>query len=111
MDPYQIGQRIREFRVHCHYTQAALAEAADLSVPYLSHIERGVKRASLESLLQIAAALHVPVGLLLGEEPQAGEAGVLIPEVCALLNDCSSAERQVILETSKALKRALREQF
>jgi len=107
VDLYRVGQRIRALRLNQKYTQAALAEAADLSVPYLSHVERGTKKISLQALLRIAAALHVTADqLLLGV--QANDKSVYIPQVCELLDDCSPSEFYVILETSKAVKHALR---
>ena len=56
MDLYQVGRKIRAFRLEQGLTQEALAEAADLSSTYVSHVERGRKKASLESLIRIAAA-------------------------------------------------------
>ena len=41
LDYHQIGGRVREIRIKNGMTQEQLAEAANLSVPYISHIERG----------------------------------------------------------------------
>lgn len=41
----RIGQRIRVIRRARKMTQAELAECANLSVPYVSHIENGIKQA------------------------------------------------------------------
>lgn len=43
---WRIGQRIRVIRKARKLTQAALTEHANLSVPYISHIENGIKQAS-----------------------------------------------------------------
>ena len=59
MDYQQIGRQIRGARLRRKMTQAQLAEAADLSVPYISHVERGKKRVSLDALLRISQALDV----------------------------------------------------
>lgn len=58
-NPIKILRKYREM------TQADLAEAADLSRPYLTEIERGVKRGSVDALKALAEALEVPVGLLM----------------------------------------------
>lgn len=108
MDVFGVGQRVRSIRLKRGFTQEMLAEAAELSAPYVSHIERGAKKASLESLVRIAAALGVTVDHLLAEV-QTTEADALVPEVCELLQDCSVSERQVIFEASKAIKQALRD--
>ena len=88
-------------------TQEQLAEAACLSVPYISHIERGVKRPSLETLVRVAGALHVTADCLLsGIQPE--DRSAFLTDVQELLDDCSLQERQVMLEGVWALKRALR---
>lgn len=89
-------------------TQEQLAEAADLSVPYISHIERGCKRASLEALVRVAGALGVTVdGLLSGVQP--ADRAAFLPDVEELLDDCSLRERRMLLEVVSAVKRVLRE--
>ena len=65
IDYHIIGAKIRELRLERNMTQAALAEAADLSIPYLSHIERAMKKPSLKSLVQISNALGVTLDCLL----------------------------------------------
>ena len=42
----EIGRRIRKLREERHLTQEALSENAGVSVPYVSHIERGIKTPS-----------------------------------------------------------------
>lgn len=52
-----------------HYrglTQQALAEAAGLSRPYLTEIEKGTKAGSIKALKAIASVLNVRIGLLTG---------------------------------------------
>ena len=110
MDIHKVGQRIRALRLEQGLTQEALAEAAELSVPYLSHIERGAKKASLEALIQIAIALQVTVDRLLAGIQETDQQA-FVPEVCELLQDCSVPERHVIFETSKALKQAMRDRI
>ena len=74
MDLHKVGLQIRALRI-CHgLTQADLAEAAGLSVPYISHIERGRKTVSLGSLLRIADALNVNINQLLIDLHQTSEA-------------------------------------
>ena len=108
MDLYQVGRKIRAFRLEQGLIQEALAEAADLSSTYVSHVERGRKKASLESLIRIAAALHITVDRLL-VQVQESDTSAYIPEVCDLLRDCSAAERHVIFQISQAAKQALRD--
>lgn len=63
----RIGQRIRVIRRARKMTQAELAECANLSVPYVSHIENGIKQASLQAVVNIAEALECTADKLLYE--------------------------------------------
>ena len=67
MDYAALGERVRSFRQHLHLTQEQLAEKAEISVSFLGHIERGTRIASLETLLQLCAALTVTPNDLLGD--------------------------------------------
>lgn len=103
-----IGRRVRNFRRMHEMTQENLAEAAGLSVPYVSHIERGARKASISTLIKIASALNVTVdALLLGWQPN--EAVTLDSDVKSLLGDCSPREREVLLKIATAAKQILRD--
>ena len=56
-----LGKRIREIREKVGVTQEKLAFKAKISPSFLSHVERGTKKASLETMRRIAGALEVPV--------------------------------------------------
>jgi transcriptional regulator with XRE-family HTH domain len=57
----RIGSRIRELREKQHITSEQLAYENDLSKGYLSQIENGKKRASLDVLEKLADALDVHI--------------------------------------------------
>lgn len=59
-----LGTNIRAFRKALGWSQATLAEKADISVPYMTMIELGQRSASLEVIQLIAQALSVPVSVL-----------------------------------------------
>ena len=54
-----LGEYLREQRNHAQLSIRQLAEAAGVSNPYLSQIERGLRRPSAEILQQIAKALRI----------------------------------------------------
>lgn len=56
-----LGARIKELRKHRSLTQEQLAEQVDLATRYISLIEVGRSSPSLESLENIARALHVEI--------------------------------------------------
>ena len=108
LDFQLIGRRVRDFRMDCGLTQEKLAEAAELSVPYVSHIERGKQKPRISNFIRLASALGITVDtLLLGWQP--AEAAAIDPDVKALLEDCSPRERQVILKIAAATKQILRD--
>ena len=65
MDYTALGKEIRELRRKRGLTQEKLAELADVSVPYISHLERGTKKPSLAVLIRLAEGLDVTVDRLL----------------------------------------------
>jgi len=55
----QLGAYIREQRESAQYSLRQLAQAAGVSNPYLSQIERGLRKPSAEILQQLAKALKI----------------------------------------------------
>jgi len=55
----ELGEFIREQRHVGHISLRKLSELAGISNPYLSQIERGLRKPSAEILMQIAKALHI----------------------------------------------------
>jgi transcriptional regulator with XRE-family HTH domain len=89
-----IGEYIREQREQARISMRQLAQAAGVSNPYLSQIERGLRKPSADILQQIAKglrisaeALYVQAGIL---EDRPADSGVR----SALLADPELSERQ-----------------
>ena len=60
-----LGRRVRQQRILAQLTQEKLAEQAGISLSFLGHIERGTRKASLETLVALSNALGVGVDYLL----------------------------------------------
>src|SRR4051812_48743900 len=54
-----LGEYLREQRRNAQYSLRQLADAAGVSNPYLSQIERGLRKPSADILQQIARALRI----------------------------------------------------
>jgi len=67
MDYVELGKRIRVERGARKWTQARLAHEVSLSVSFLGHIERGTRKASMETVVGIANALQVSLESLLAD--------------------------------------------
>ena len=106
IDNVEIGKRVRALRLSCGYTQEALAEEVGISPTFISHIERGTKHASLSVIVSLSFALETTIDYIL-YGPRDLSDSLFGSELGLLLQDCSPAERHIIIETSKALKQAL----
>jgi transcriptional regulator with XRE-family HTH domain len=62
--PHNIGDFIRDLRRNAQISLRQLAEQAGVSNPYLSQIERGLRKPSAEVLQQLASALRVSTPLM-----------------------------------------------
>jgi transcriptional regulator with XRE-family HTH domain len=90
-----LGDYLREQRVTARLSLRQLAEQAGVSNPYLSQIERGLRRPSAEVLQQLAKALRISA------EQLYLRAGIVSPDEglggsveLAVLGDQSLSERQ-----------------
>lgn len=108
IDYKEVGNRIRDRRVAMGLSQEALAERADLSPPYISHIERTAKKPSLTALIRLSAALGVTVDYLLAGSQPADQTAYMA-DVQTLLGACSLTERQIVLQVALATRAALRQ--
>jgi len=102
-----IGDYIREQREQAKISMRQLAQTAGVSNPYLSQIERGLRKPSADILQQIAKglrisaeALYVQAGIL---EDRPADSGVR----SALLTDPELSERQkqVLIEIYESFRR------
>jgi transcriptional regulator with XRE-family HTH domain len=112
MNVGSIGEYIRQQRERANISLRQLASAAGVSNPYLSQIERGLRRPSAEILQQIAKglrisaeALYVQAGIL---EDRYSESGVRT----AVLADPGLTERQkqVLLEIYESFRKETAEE-
>jgi len=62
--PRDLGEFIRDLRRNAQISLRQLAEQAGVSNPYLSQIERGLRKPSAEVLQQLASALRVSTPLM-----------------------------------------------
>lgn len=70
-----LGKRIKQQRLLAEMTQEKLAERAGISLSFLGHIERGSRKASLDTFVKICNALGVSPSLLLQDTLEDGLLG------------------------------------
>lgn len=107
-DPIEsLGSFIRAQREQAKVSLRQLAELTEVSNPYLSQIERGLRRPSAEILAQIAKglrisaeSLYVRAGLL---DPPSAASGV--EEAVRADIHLSERQRQTLIEIYQAFRR------
>ena len=105
IDNKAIGKKIKFYRQQKSFTQEEFAEAIGVSPGYVSRLERGIKRAGLETLMEISRTLEVTLDVLLGNQIRK-EIGC-DKETSDLLFECNEYERKILVETVKAMKEAM----
>ncbi|WP_042331260.1 helix-turn-helix domain-containing protein [Desulfosporosinus orientis] len=101
MDYSIIGERIKQERLNNGLTQEVLAEKANISTSFLGQIERGERKLSLVTLIQIAKVLGASLDYLVSdysprEKPE-------LDELIYLLRNHSRQEIRMIIDISKTV--------
>jgi transcriptional regulator with XRE-family HTH domain len=94
-----LGEFIRQQREVANVSVRRLAELAGVSNPYLSQIERGLRRPSAEILQQLAKALKISVEALYVRAGLLSDDGDGTPSV----RDAISRDPQLTAEQKQAL--------
>jgi transcriptional regulator with XRE-family HTH domain len=109
MNVGSIGEYIRQQREQAKISLRQLASAAGVSNPYLSQIERGLRRPSAEILQQIAKglrisaeALYVQAGILEDREPDSDVRAAVLAAP-----DLTERQKQVLLEIYESFRQEM----
>ncbi|MGH3301719.1 MAG: helix-turn-helix domain-containing protein [Streptosporangiaceae bacterium] len=102
-----IGAYIREQREQAKISLRQLAQSAGISNPYLSQIERGLRRPSADILQQIAKglrisaeALYVQAGFLEDRPP-----GSVVREAVLIDRELTERQKQMMIEIYDSFRR------
>jgi transcriptional regulator with XRE-family HTH domain len=102
-----IGEYIRQQRSSARISLRQLSKLAGVSNPYLSQIERGLRRPSADILQQIAKglrisaeALYVQAGIL--DAPAGGP----VPDAIRSATELTERQKQVLLDVYETFRRA-----
>lgn len=97
-----IGQRLKKARTDKKITQEKLAEQLDVSIAFLSRIERGSSHINLKRLTQICEILGVSEGYILNGSSSDSK-NYLNSEFSNLLNNISSEKQKLIYKIAKVI--------
>ena len=94
MDYADLGRRVRARRMELNWTQERLAQEIGVSTSFIGHIERGSRKASIDTLVQLANAMEISTDKLL--EGSLVVSNSLIKPVKRLTEGQKHVMRQVI---------------
>ena len=100
-----IGQRLKKARTDKKMTQENLAEQIDVSVAFLSRVERGSSHINLRRLNQLCRILDVSEGYILNGVASNSE-NYLNKEFSQLLKSCSPETQRLIYDVAKVIAAA-----
>ena len=106
MDYKKLGARIRQERQRLHLTQAALAEAIDVSTTYMGAIERGERSLTLDTLVRLVGRLGVTIDYLLADSVS-GETDAVVEQFKQIIDSHSLEHQQMALDVLRTLFRHL----
>ena len=99
-----IGRRIKNERVKQNLKQEELADKLDISVAFMSRVERGTSQINLKRLIQIAEILNVSPGYLLtGSNVTSKE--YLKEDFREILDKCTPQQQKLIYQISELVSR------
>ena len=102
LDYVVMGQRLKQARLAKNLTQDALSEKIDISIAYLSRVERGSSRLNLKRLNQICKILDISEGYLLNGVADNSN-NYLNREFASLLKRCSTEKQKLIYNIAKTI--------
>lgn len=98
-----IGERLNQARINNKLTQEKLAEKLDVSVAFLSRIERGNSYISLKRLNQICSILNISESYVLNGVSEYSNT-YLNKDLSEVLDKCSPEKINLIYKIAKVIK-------
>ena len=104
-EPRDLGGFIRDLRRNARISLRQLAEQAGVSNPYLSQIERGLRKPSAEVLAQLAGALRVSTPLMYLRAGLLDREGHDVLAAIAADGDLTVAQKQSLTQIYETFRR------
>ena len=99
-----IGGRIKSARKRIGMTQEILAEKIDVSIGYVSQVERGITKISLDLLAEISTALNCDISeLVTGSSIQSD--GYIVSDIESKILELDHKKRKLLYEFIDILKK------
>ncbi|QDR82593.1 transcriptional regulator, y4mF family [Sporomusa termitida] len=102
VDYNAIGQRIKKIRKQKRLTQEKVAESLEVSTVYISQVENGKTKLSLEMLVRLASLLDTEPGYFLTGIFYHSQ-DYLKADIAQLLRECPPEKLQLIMDVVKLI--------
>ena len=102
VDYVSIGKRIQAKRKSQNKTQEALAEAIEVTVGYISQIERGITKVNLETMSNIAEILECDITEFLTGSTK-NTTNYLSDDINKIFGKLNSTNKKTLVEISEVL--------
>ncbi|MGN1326474.1 MAG: helix-turn-helix domain-containing protein [Clostridia bacterium] len=97
-----IGSRIKKARLEAGLTQQEMAEKTNLSIAFISRVERGSSHINLKRLSEFCSILNVSEGYILNGVSDSDDK-YLYEEFNDILKKCSPEKQKLIYKLSKMI--------
>lgn len=97
-----MGERLKKARLSKKLTQEDLAEEMDVSVAFLSRIERGKSPINLKRLNQLCSLLDISEGYILSGISNNSDS-YLAEDFKSILDNCSPSKQKLIYDIAKVI--------
>ncbi len=102
LDYSVIGHRLKKARINKNITQEVLAEKIDVSVAFISRVERGLSHFNLKRLGEVCSILDVTEGEILNGTSSTSEQ-YLISEFNELFENATPEQQKLIYKIAKTI--------
>lgn len=97
-----IGSRLKQARLNAGLTQQEIAEKMNLSVAFISRVERGTSHINLKRLSEFCSILNISEGYILNGASDEDDK-YLYNEFNDILKKCSPEKQKLIYKLSKVI--------
>lgn len=97
-----IGSRLKQARLNAGLTQQEIAEKMNLSVAFISRVERGTSHINLKRLSEFCSILNISEGYILNGVSDEDDK-YLYNEFNDILKKCSPEKQKLIYKLSKVI--------
>ncbi|WP_346662568.1 helix-turn-helix transcriptional regulator [uncultured Merdimonas sp.] len=100
-----LGKRLQQFRKEQHISQSEIADYCQVSLSYISTMERGIHRCNPMVLMGYSQKLNISLDTLCKLDPPDSQArSQILPELSEMLSELSEQQQNALLCFLKTIK-------